>query len=341
VPPVLPGVVVEPVIERRGAAMNPFLARVILVLLLIVVGAAVTLMLVLRSKKQAKAYEDRLEFVVGSYRSSWSSTAPAVFQLTRKLTSSAPLDRIARLLSYDKTRQMYYPVRFPVVLFLCMALGVALSYAASLFVGDVAWFGVPEIAVMSCRMFYSRCEAGVLNKLYAQFPDTLAMIVRSVRIGLPVVESIRIVAMESSEPTKREFKNLVDQTAIGVPLDQALREMAVRNGLPEYRFFATALSLQSQTGGALSETLENLADTIRKRVAAKLKGRAMASEARTSSYILSGLPIVTGAALSVFTPDYMGLLLFDDLGRKILVLAIVMLGLGIFIMQTIIRKSLS
>ncbi len=119
--------------------------------------------------------------------------------------------------------------------------------------------------------------------LFQQFPDALAMIVRAVRVGLPIVEAIRVVARENAEPTAREFAGLVAQTTIGVPLDDALREMAERNRLPEYRFFATALSLQSQTGGGLTETLENLADTIRKRVAAKLRGHALAAEARMSS----------------------------------------------------------
>jgi tight adherence protein B len=117
--------------------------------------------------------------------------------------------------------------------------------------------------------------------------------------------------------------------------------MAERNNLPEYRFFATALSLQSQTGGGLTETLENLADTIRKRVAAKLRGRALAAEARMSCYILGALPLVTGALLTGINPNYMLVMFTDPSGRNLLLLAAVLLTAGGFAMRTMIRMSLS
>ncbi len=91
------------------------------------------------------------------------------------------------------------------------------------------------------------------------------------------------MAQDSEAPTSVEFGRLYDQVSIGTPLEDALREMAARNKLPEYRFFATALALQSQTGGGLTETLENLADVVRKRVALKARGYALAAEARTSA----------------------------------------------------------
>ncbi|MEJ0045751.1 MAG: type II secretion system F family protein [Rhodospirillales bacterium] len=114
-----------------------------------------------------------------------------------------------------------------------------------------------------------------------------------------------------------------------------------RNDLPEYRFFATALALQSQTGGGLTETLETLADTIRKRENARKRGHALASEARTSIYVLAVLPIVVGAMLYVINPDYVGLLFTDKTGQKLLGLAIGMLITGLYVMQQIIKRSLS
>ena len=91
----------------------------------------------------------------------------------------------------------------------------------------------------------------------------------------------------------------------------------------------------------MTETLENLADTIRKRVAAKMRGHALAAEARMSSYILGGLPLVTGSMLSIVNPDYMAVLFTDPSGRNLLLLAVVLLGVGAFIMRTMIRKSLT
>ena len=86
--------------------------------------------------------------------------------------------------------------------------------------------------------------------------------------------------------------------SIGVTLEDALREMATRNDLQEYRFFATALALQSQTGGGLSDTLEGLADVMRKRLALTARGHALAAEAKTSIMILASLPFVSGGALA-------------------------------------------
>jgi len=167
------------------------------------------------------------------------------------------------------------------------------------------------------------------------------MVSRSVRVGVPVTESVRVVAREAQSPTREEFGKAADQVQIGLDLENALLEMAERNDLPEYRFFATALALQSQTGGGLTETLETLADTIRKRENARKRGHALASEARTSIYVLAVLPIVVGAMLYVINPDYIGLLFTDKAGQKLLGIAIGMLITGLYVMQQIIKRSLS
>jgi tight adherence protein B len=212
---------------------------------------------------------------------------------------------------------------------------------ATNFAGLAGWAALPFAALLICRWFYGWCEDRLITKLYNQFPDALAMIVRAVRVGLPVIEAIRVAARENPQPTAREFESLVARTAIGVPLDEALREMAERNRLPEYRFFATALSLQSQTGGGLTETLEGLADTIRKRVAAKLRGHALAAEARMSSYILGALPLITGALLTVMNPSYMQVLVTDPTGQKLLLIGAGLLGMGALSMRMLIRASLT
>lgn len=116
--------------------------------------------------------------------------------------------------------------------------------------------------------------------------------------------------------------------------------MARRAGLPEYRFFATALSLQNQTGGALSETLENLADVIRKRAALKAKGHAMTSEAKATAGILAALPVIMGLILWALSPDYIALLFNDPLGRNLFGIAVVSLITGLLVIRTIIKKSL-
>ena len=168
------------------------------------------------------------------------------------------------------------------------------------------------------------------------------MIVRSVRVGIPVMEAIRAVARETPEPTGPEFARLVDQVSIGVSLDDAVLDMARRCGIPEYRFFATALSLQNQTGGTLSETLENLADVIRKRVALAAKGKALASEARTSAMVLAALPIVTGGGAVGAQPRlYRHAVQRPDRPHHVRRARCCRCAPGSSIIRTIIRKSLS
>jgi tight adherence protein B len=134
---------------------------------------------------------------------------------------------------------------------------------------------------------------------------------------------------------------MIEQVAIGVSLEDAMQEMADRCDMPEYRFFSTALAMQNQTGGALSETLEGLADVIRKRVAMKARGHALASEGKTSAGILAALPVFTALMLEVLNPTYLAVLFTNPTGQHILAAAILSLGLGILVMRSMIRRALS
>lgn len=167
------------------------------------------------------------------------------------------------------------------------------------------------------------------------------MIVRAVRVGIPVTDAIRSVGRDIDAPTGPEFARLSQELAMGVVLSDALKAMGERNGLQEYRFFATALSLQSQTGGGLSETLENLAEVIRKRVAVRQKGHALAAEAKTSSMVLAALPPLAGLGLWVVNSAYIAVLFTDPTGQKILATAVMALASGMVTMNLLIRKSLS
>ena len=148
------------------------------------------------------------------------------------------------------------------------------------------------------------------------------------------------MAREAPHPTGPEFNRVVDEIAVGVSMEDAMNQLARRSGLPEYRFFATALSLQNQTGGTLSETLENLADVIRKRAALKAKGHAMTSEAKATAAILAALPMILGLVLWALSPSYIELLFSDPLGRNLFGAAVCSLLTGLGVIRTIIRRSL-
>jgi tight adherence protein B len=247
----------------------------------------------------------------------------------------------ASIFGFDLEKSEQYPLRWWMILLLTLGIGKVVQTLASNLVGDISYIAIPVVWVFGSRSIFGWAENRRKQALLRQLPDALAMIVRSVRVGIPVMEAMRAVGRETAEPTGPEFARLIDQLSIGVPLDEVVLEMSRRCNIPEYRFFATAITLQNQTGGTLSETLENLADVIRKRVALAGKGKALASEARTSAIVLTALPIVTGVGQWVMSPKYVDILFEDPLGRTLLGTAILSLFLGIGAIRMIIRKSLS
>jgi tight adherence protein B len=246
----------------------------------------------------------------------------------------------ASIFGFSLERQALYPTKWYIILAITFLLALGARYAADNLLDGFSWGLLPIAWVMFSRMFFNRVENKRRNALLWQFPDALAMIVRSIRVGVPVMDAVRNVSLAAPSPTAGEFNRLVDQIALGTPLDEAVTELAVRTGLAEYRFFATALSLQTQTGGTLSETLENLADVIRRRAALKARGHAMTAEARTSSAILAMLPVVTGGMLFVLNPAYMMILFTDPLGKMFFSAAIISLSLGMLAIRTIIKSVL-
>ena len=248
---------------------------------------------------------------------------------------------LAGLFGFDLTLSDHYVLRWWVALTVTLLITVVATKLGSGLVGNLAWLGLPLGWIVLSRNFFNWCRRRRQDKLFQQFPDALAMIVRAVRVGIPVTDSIQAVGRELEAPTGPEFARLSDELSIGMTLEDALRAMAQRNALQEYRFFATALSLQSQTGGGLSETLENLADVIRKRVAVRQKGEALAAEAKMSSIVLALLPPLAAAGLFIMNSAYIIMLFVDPLGQKILAAAILALSGGIMSMRMLIRKSLS
>lgn len=321
--------------------MTQYLAWLLLTSVLFLIGLIVTAALVIRDHRMLRRHRQRIAGVAETYRVRRGGDGADGNRLTLRAERDPLAVWFVRRLNYNPDHAAGYPLRPIAVVLPVLLLAAAVARGATNFAGLAGWAALPFAALLICRWFYGWCEDRLITKLYNQFPDALAMIVRAVRVGLPVIEAIRVAARENPQPTAREFESLVARTAIGVPLDEALREMAERNRLPEYRFFATALSLQSQTGGGLTETLEGLADTIRKRVAAKLRGHALAAEARMSSYILGALPLVTGALLTVMNPSYMQVLVTDPTGQKLLLIGAGLLGMGALSMRMLIRASLT
>lgn len=303
-------------------------------------GLAVSGMLVSKAQKLKAKRDARMAAISSPHTKVQRIEISAFTRPARKRDRSLP-SIAAAAFGFDPTKPEQHPLRWWVILLLAFVLAKIVQSIAESLVGSLSYLAIPLVWVFASRAVFGWAEHRRRAALLRQLPDVLAMIVRSVRVGIPVMEAIRAVARETPEPTGPEFARLVDQLSIGVALDEAIQEVARRAGIPEYRFFATAISLQNQTGGTLSETLENLADVIRRRVALAAKGKALASEARTSAMVLTALPIVTGAGQWVLSPDYVNVLFTDPLGRTMMGAAVLSLCMGVFTIRTIIRKSLS
>lgn len=171
----------------------------------------------------------------------------------------------------------------------------------------------------------------------SKFPDAIELLVRGLRSGLPVTETLVVVGQEVPGPVGQEFKLITERVRIGRAMDDALQDSADRLNMAEFSFFCITLAIQRETGGNLAETLANLADVLRKRAQMKLKVKAMSSEAKASAYIIGVLPFMVFGMIEMTDPDYLkgfwegGMLTVIGLG------GLCWMGIGAFIMAQMIN----
>ncbi len=317
--------------------IHTLLFGLVTALLLAVVAGAVGLW-ALRLHERAEHARKRIATVAASH--AYVRKAHVVSITRRTISEPQPLVRqIGRIFGYDPAHSDE-GLRWYYVLPATLLAALALSGLVGSILGEARTLVVVPAWIVLSRALWGWKREKRIGLMRVQFPDALAMIVRSVRIGIPVAEAIRIVARESREPTAAVFAALANELAIGVTLDAALPPLAERIAVPEYRFFATAVSLQAQTGGGLGETLENLGDVIRKRIALRARGYALSSEARASCIVIAVLPFIVGAALYAMKPAYILTLVVDRLGQRLLAIAAIALLSGIVAMYVIVQRVL-
>lgn len=169
------------------------------------------------------------------------------------------------------------------------------------------------------------------------FPESIDAMVRGIKSGLPISESISVVGQEMPDPIGFEFRAIKDSVRMGRSLEEAMWDVAKRIDVPEYRYLIIALAIQKETGGNLAETLANVSEVLRKRRQIKLKIKAMSSEAKASAMILGALPFLVSTVLGFVATDYIMLLFNDPRGNILLGIAFGMLGFGIWIMSQMIN----
>jgi len=264
----------------------------------------------------------------------------------RKDSSIAGLDRlIKRLLpNLDLMRQRLersgLPLNVGDYFLVCLGVAiaatglmmttVALPFAVDLSVGVVAGLALPHV-------FVAYRIKRRIRKFTSLMPEALELIVRGVRSGLPAGEAINTIGAEIDDPVGTEFRQIADQTRIGVNMDEAMWATARRLQIPEFNFLVISMAIQQETGGNLAEILEKLADMVRRREQMRLKIKAMSSEARASAMIIGSLPFIMAGVLYLINPDYVTTLFIDPRGWVMMGVGFLSLAIGLGVMAKMVR----
>ncbi|GIK96535.1 MAG: hypothetical protein BroJett029_07440 [Alphaproteobacteria bacterium] len=260
------------------------------------------------------------------------STVPILDQLIRLLPNVGKLrERLART-GYKLTIGRYLAI--------CLAVGIAgtgvfwlffgLPLLPTLLLGFVVGFGLPHVVV-------GYLGARRVKRFTALFPEAIDLIVRGLKSGLPVTESIKIVGQEIKDPVGEEFRLISDSIKFGMSLNQALWSAAPRISTPEFRFFNITLSIQQETGGNLAETLENLSSVVRRRRQMVLKIKAFSSEAKASAYIIGSLPFIMFFLIMMMNYEYAMMLFTDKRGVLMVLAGFTSYAMGIGVMAKMIK----
>lgn len=194
-------------------------------------------------------------------------------------------------------------------------------------------------AVFTAYLLFRRKRKAYYAVLFKQIPDAMSLMLRAVRAGLPVAEAIRNIGRESMSPTRGEFNRVAGEAALGMPIELTLHRLYLRTQIQEYAFFSVVIGLHAQTGGNLAETLENLADMVRRRVAMAGKARALSAEGRLSALVVAALPFAVGAFMSILNPGYMDEFVTNVNGPMLIASFAVLLFLGLISSHVLIQRS--
>ena len=191
-------------------------------------------------------------------------------------------------------------------------------------------FGLPRWLLSFLK---KRREAKFLDT----FPDAVDIIVRGVKAGLPLLDCLKMIANDSPEPVKSEFRNIVETQAIGMPLGEACGKLYDDMPVQEANFFAIVIAIQQRSGGNLSEALGNLSRVLRDRKKMKAKIKAMSQEAKASAGIIGALPVAVMVLVYITSPQYITLLWTAPIGRVMLAASAVWMFTGVMVMKKMIN----
>jgi tight adherence protein B len=200
--------------------------------------------------------------------------------------------------------------------------------------------GLPAGFAVGCAlpfMFLKFKRTRRLRAFEEMFPEALDLIARALKAGHAFATGLKMAADELSEPVGPEFRKTFDEQNFGLPLKDALENLTLRIPILDVRFFATAVLIQRETGGNLSEILENLAHVVRERFKILRQVRVYTAHGRLTGYVLLALPAVLGIALSFINPDHMNMLFREKMGQILLMVAMVMQTIGYIWIKQVVK----
>jgi tight adherence protein B len=274
------------------------------------------------ARQADKSQRSRREQVEGSLKE---------VEARRKKEKSVPLSSRLTQAGLDWSTQKFMIVSgglAAVGFVLAMLLGGGLIAAGGL--AFAAGFGLPRWMLSFLK---KRREKSFLKAL----PDAVDVIVRGIKAGLPLFESIKVVAADAPEPLKGEFLAIIETQAIGMPLGDACARLYERMPVPEANFFGIVIAIQQKSGGNLSEALGNLSKVLRDRKKMAEKIQAMSMEAKASAGIIGSLPPIVMLLVYLSTPEYISLLWTHPTGQLMLVGCVIWMSIGIFVMKRMIN----
>ena len=207
------------------------------------------------------------------------------------------------------------------------ASGNMIFAGAMLFIGG---FGMP-------RWYVGRKRKKRMDKFLEEFPNAVDVITRGIKAGLPLNDTIGIIASEAKEPVRSEFKKILETQKMGVPMTEAIQKLYKNVPLTEANFFGIVIAIQQSAGGNLSEALGNLSKVLRDRKMMKAKIEAMSQEAKASAGIIGALPPAVMILVYLSTPDYILLLFTETTGNLVLIGSVFWMSCGIMIMKQMIN----
>lgn len=305
---------------------------------LLLISAGAWFFALTMTRRERLVLESRMNLVSGLAAS--ASPDAAAIAAARKSTSAAGA-WIRRAFSIGAARRWGMDAGGVKLVVLAMVAALAtwlLLRGAMHFSNKIALPAACGGFMLAPRLLLRRQQRRTEQRFMVLFPDAIDMAVRIMRAGLPITAATRAIANEAPTPVNKVFRVLADKVDIGIPFETALVTAGETIGLPDFRFFAVAISLQRATGGNLTATLEMLAEMVRKRRTVRLQAQASTGEVRMSAIILGALPFFVTGTFLLISPGYLAPLITDPRGNVIIGLALFGLMLAYLTMQRMLHS---